>query len=121
MNWKEFEYLSRTIMSAEFQTILVEKNPIGFPKRFDLVCDEKKIVGDAKFLSLVRGVSTPPAKLMEITGHTWLLEKCNANIRFLVFGNQKEVIDMWLKKYGSIESPVRLYFIDSNSRLERLR
>lgn len=120
-SWQQFEQLARTTMSREFETKFVEKNPNGFPKKFDFVSDEKGIVGDAKYLSLVKRAQTPPAKLMEITAHIWLLEKCQANVRFLVFGNQIEVINKWLKKYGSIQFDVRLYFLSDSNILERLR
>ena len=32
------------------------------------------VLGDAKFLTLVRGVQIPPAKFMEIAGHVWMVQ-----------------------------------------------
>lgn len=37
MNWKEFEDLARSIMTRHFGVELIEKNPEGFPKKFDMV------------------------------------------------------------------------------------
>ena len=88
--------MARKTMSDYFGVRLVEKKPRGFPKKFDMVSVDGTIIGDAKYLTLVHGKKFPPAKMMEITGHVWLLEKVNVNIRFLVFGNQKEVPNLWL-------------------------
>jgi len=107
-------------MGRFFQVRLVKKNPRGFPKTFDLVSDDEQIVGDAKFLTLVKGKKTPPAKLMEISGHVWLLEEVNARRRFLVFGNQREVPSLWLEKYGELAGQVEFYFLDEGGSIERL-
>jgi hypothetical protein len=120
-NWKEFEIFARNIMSKHFGVELFEKEPRGFPKRFDLVSKDEKILGDAKYLTLVRGKSMPPAKFMEITGHVWLLEKVKAERRFLVFGNQKRVPEWWLEKYGKLVKNVEFYFLDHEGSLERLK
>lgn len=72
MSWRQFEDLARKTMSQYFGVTLVEKNPKGFPKRFDMVSADESIVGDSKYLTLVRKGGYPPAKMMEITGHVWL-------------------------------------------------
>lgn len=54
---------ARNHLSAYFGVSLLEKNPSGFPKKFDMVAEDDKIIGDAKFLTLVRGEKLPPAKL----------------------------------------------------------
>lgn len=108
-------------MSQYFGVRLTEKNPSGFPKRFDMVSPNENIVGDAKFLTLVHKRNLPPAKFMEIAGHVWLLEKVNAKRRLLVFGNQKRVPEWWLEKYGSLAQNVEFYFIDNKENVERLK
>lgn len=120
MDWKEFQKLATRMMSKYLGTPLIEKNPNGFPKRFDMVSPDEKIVGDVKFLTLVRGEKLPPAKFMEIAGHVWLLESVNTERRFLVFGNQREVAVSWLKKYGKLVKNVEFYFIDEHSNVEKL-
>ena len=120
-NWREFEEFARKIMSQYFGVRLTEENPVGSPKRFDMVSPNEDIVGDAKFLTLVHKRDLPPAKFMEIAGHVWLLEKVNAKRRFLVFGNQKRVPEWWLEKYGSLVQNVELYFIDDGGNVERLK
>ena len=121
MDWKEFEEFARKIMSQYFGVILTERTPKGVPKKFDMVSPDMDIVGDAKFLTLVKGKKLPPAKFMEITGHVWLLEKVNANKRFLAFGNQRRVPEWWLEKYGDLVKNIEFYFIDDNGNLERLK
>lgn len=121
-NWKEFEEFAREIMSEYFGVELT-KNPKGFPKGFDMISpdEEKGIIGDAKFLTLIHRRKLPPAKFMEIAGHVWLLEKVKARRRFLVFGNQKRVPEWWLEKYGNLVESVEFYFIDDKGNVERLK
>jgi hypothetical protein len=121
MNWKEFEDLARKIMTRYFGVRLIEKNPEGFPKRFDMVSTDENIIGDAKYLTLVHRERFPPAKMMEIAGHVWLLEKVNAKTRFLVFGNQRSVPEKWLEKYGNYVQNIDFYFIDAQQNLEKMR
>ncbi len=104
-------------MIAYFGVELAERRIPGFPKKFDLVSANYSIVGDAKYLSLVNGVSPPPAKLMEITGHVWLLEQTNAQVKFLVFGNQRQVPELWLRKYGQLKRSVEFYFLSGEGFL----
>jgi hypothetical protein len=40
--------------------------------------------------------------------------------RFLVFGNQREVPELWLKKYHTLVDDVGFYFLDEGGRLEQL-
>jgi hypothetical protein len=120
MSWRQFEGLAREAMGQYFGVKLFEKNPRGFPKRFDMVSADESIVGDSKYLTLVNETRYPPAKMMEITGHVWLLEKVNAKTRFLVFGNQRDVPEKWLEKYGAYKQNVDFYFMDKNGFLEKL-
>jgi hypothetical protein len=120
MNWKEFEELARKEMTQYFGVKLVEKNPKSFPKRFDMVSADENIIGDAKYLTLVHRRKFPPAKMMEIAGHVWLLEKVNAKTRFLVFGNQRSVPEKWLEKYGNYARNIDFYFIDDHANVGKM-
>ena len=121
MTWQEFEEHARKYMTIYFDKDFIEKNPDNFPKRFDLVSLYKVIVCDAKYLTMVHGRGFPPAKMMEISGHVWLLEKVNTKRRFLVFGNQKQVPVEWLNKYGNLPTTVEFYFLDAHGQVENLR
>jgi hypothetical protein len=93
----------------------------GIPKLFDLVSSDKTIIGDAKYLTMVRGTSIPPAKFATIAEYVWLLEKTGAKKKFLVFGKDKRVPLEWLKRYGSLVNHIDFYFIDENQKLEKLK
>lgn len=118
MNWKEFQDFVSKEMGNYFGVHFSEKNPGGFPKRFDMVSPDEDIVGDAKYLTLVNGVSEPPAKFMEIAGHMWLLEHLPAKRKFMVFGNQREVPELWLKKYGKLVENVEFFFLSDDGKLD---
>jgi len=120
MDWKQFQAFASIEMGKRFGVQFSERNPKGFPKRFDMVSPDEQIIGDAKYLTLVRGIALPPAKFMEIAGHMWLLEHVPAKHKFLVFGNQREVALLWLKKYGKLVESVELYFLSDDGKLDML-
>ena len=99
-------------MSQYFGVRLQKGRVEGVPKVFDLVSSEGRIVGDSKYLSMVRGERLPPAKFSNIAEHVWLLEKTEADRRFLVFGNDHRVPIKWLEKYGPLVSNVEFFFIE---------
>lgn len=121
MNAREFESLARTVMSQHFGVELREAQPRDFPKRFDCVSPDMRVVGDAKYLTLVRGTRMPPAKFSMIAEHVWLLERLSAQSRFLVFGNQRRVPESWLAKYGHLVNSVEFYFLSDDGAPTRLR
>ena len=121
MNWREFEEFARQKMGAHMHATFTERQPTGFPTRFDMVSEDESIVGDAKYLTLVGGTRMPPAKFMEISGHVWLLERLKAERRFLVFGNQRRVAEWWIEKYGHLVQTVEFYFLKDDGSLQRLR
>lgn len=86
----------------------------------NIFSEDGKIVGDAKFLTMVRGERIPPAKFMEISGHVWMLEKVNADRKFLVFGNDIRVPKGWLKRYCRFVKEVEFFFIDEKFKVHKL-
>lgn len=116
-----FEKIAQKIMSETFQKPLSPKYIPGVPKKFDLVSDDFSIIGDVKYYTLVRGSDNPPAKFSTIAEYVWLLEKTKAITKFLVFGNDIRVPEIWLKKYGSLVINVGFYFISDDGKLTQLR
>jgi hypothetical protein len=117
----EFEEKACIFMSKYYsQKLFAGKYP-GVPKTFDMLSDNNEIVGDAKFYTMVRGISLPPAKFATIAEHVWLLEKTDAKHKFLIFGNDKRVPKEWLKRYGGLVDGVDFFFYDVNDeKIERL-
>jgi hypothetical protein len=91
------------------------------PKIFDLVSSDHRIIGDAKYFTLVGGTALPPAKFSIIAEHVWLLERTSADVRFLIFGNDREVPARWLVKYGSLTQCVSFFFLHQSGTLETLQ
>ena len=120
MDWKAFEGLAREHVGAHLGVRLTAQRLPEYPKCFDLVSADGIYVGDAKYLTLVRGVKLPRAKFMEIAGHVWLLERTPAQRRFLVFANQRRVAEWWLEKYGQLVETVEFYFLSDDGVLEHL-
>jgi len=116
----QFEVLAGRVLSRHFGVILQPGQVPGVPKRFDLVSPDGAIVGDAKYYTLVRGVNLPPAKFSIIAEHVWLLEKTQADRRFLVFGNDAHVPRLWLERYGHLAAGVTFFFLHDDGRLDVL-
>jgi len=117
----KFEGAARKVMSTHFGVPLVKGKAQGILKEFDMISADGKIVGDAKYFTMVRGVSIPPAKFSTIAEHVWLLEKTSANCKFLIFGNDRRVPREWLRKYGHLVKDVIFYFLDEQKQtLEKL-
>ncbi|MCD4820928.1 MAG: hypothetical protein K8R11_02370 [Methanococcoides sp.] len=108
----EFEEKARIFMSKYYSGPLFAGKYPGVPKIFDMISAENKIVGDAKFYTMVRGKFLPPAKFATIAEHVWLLEKTEAKHRFLIFGNDKRVPEEWLKRYGALVDVLEFFFYD---------
>ena len=100
--------------SHSFSKRKVDLNGVMF--EFDLVSDDGEIIGDAKFL---KNVKDPAAKWDNISHYIWLLEHSRAKIKFMVFGNDREVPERYLKRFEPLTGDVEFYFF-SNERLERL-
>jgi len=118
---QEFEEIARQVMADYFEfkepdELSPGKVP-GFPKLFDFVSPDKKIVGDAKYLTMVRGKRIPPAKFSTIAEYVWMLEKTDARVKFIVFGNDRRVPEEWLVRYGKLVSEVRFFFLELKDRI----
>ena len=107
----QFEDLARQAFSQRFGVPLEEAQVPGVPKLFDMVSLDGSIVGDAKYFAMVGGQRLPPAKFSIIAEHVWLLEKSQAQRKFLVFGNDIEVPKRWLARYGHLRGDVVFYFM----------
>jgi len=115
-----FETLARRVLSDYYAVDLIPASLAGIAKLFDFVSPDRRIVGDAKYFSLVGGVGLPPAKFSIIAEHVWLLEKTSAPTTFLVFGNDRAVPQRWLARYGVLASSVAFFCVYDDGTLECL-
>lgn len=116
----EFEEFGRKAMENYFGTEFQSREADGVPKVFDYISPDARVVGDAKYFSMVRGTRVPPAKFSTIAEHVWLLERVEAETKFLLFGNEKRVPERWLERYGGLVSGIGFYFLDNEGRLSIL-
>ncbi len=117
---REFEEIARASLSNEFKTKLNKRLHSFVPKIFDFISQNEEIVGDAKYYTMVGGVSNPPAKFSTIAEHVWLLEKTNSKIKILAFGNDIRVPVEWLRLYGLLVRGIKFFFIENDGKLKEL-
>ncbi len=79
--------------------------------KFDLVSTDSQIVGDAKWL---KNISVPAAKWQTIAECIWLLQKVPAQRVFMVFGQDAEVAERYLRRVGPLTAPLEFYFLDGS-------
>lgn len=112
---------ARRVLSARWGTTLQRRAavlPGGEARLFDLVSGNGRIVGDVVWLEdrgrTVEAKSAAIAEAVLIVGHVLGTVR-----RFLVFGQDGEVLNHWLGRYRLLLDGVEVWFLDGD-RLERL-
>ena len=112
---------ARRVLSARWGTSLHRRSaalPGGEARSFELVSGNGRIVGDVVWLEgrgdTVGAKSAAIAEAVLIVSHV-----TNADRRFLVFGEDWDVLSRWLARYRLLLDDVEVWFLDGD-RLERL-
>lgn len=111
-DWRSFESYARRYFSMLWNVDFAERSvKVGgeVPWRFDLVSADLQIVGDAKWL---KNIAVPAAKWQAIAECIWLLQKVDARRIFMVFGQDAEVPERYLRRVRALTTPVEFYFLD---------
>ena len=112
---------ARRVLSARWGTGLQRRAaalPGAEARVFELVSGNGRIVGDVVWLD-GRG-DTPEAKSAAIAEAVLIVAHVvRADRRFLVFGQDRDVLDRWLTSYRLLLDGVEVWFLDGD-RLERL-
>lgn len=115
-----FEMFARQHFSNHWHVDLAERSVLVsgmVPKKFDLVSRDERYIGDAKWY---RNISVPAAKWSTISEYVWQLQRSTAEKVFLVFGNDIEIPQRYLKRFGPLVAPVEFYFLDRTGHLRLL-
>jgi hypothetical protein len=112
--WRDFEEYARRYFSELWGVELQPRNVTiegTVPWKFDLVSPDFRYVGDAKWL---KNIKVPAAKWQAIAEYVWLLQKIPAEKTFIVFGQDAEVAERFLKRVRALTEPVEFYFLDES-------
>jgi len=115
-----FAERAREAMSAHLGVPLAPGGIGGVPRVFELVSPDRNIAGCAVYYAPVQRQRLPPAKFSLIGERVWLLEKAGAQVAFLVFGYDRDVPLLWLKRYGHLAPNVQFYYLSDEGALEAL-
>jgi hypothetical protein len=115
-----FTAFARNVLSAYYGADLAPRIVPCVRKLFALVSPDYEAVGEAKYIASVGGIGSSPAKFAIISEYVWLLEKSRAAHTFLVFGNDRQVPSLWLKRYSNLASEVAFFYLTGDGGLERL-
>lgn len=117
---QDFTALAQTALSAYFGVTLQPGVVAGVPHCFDLVAPAGDIVGDSLYYPQATQSHWPSAKFAVISERVWLLTQTAARTRFLVFGNDRDIPAVWLRRYGALASEVTCYFLSAAGELDCL-
>lgn len=111
---------ARRVLSGRWGSGLQRRNavlPGGEARLFELVSGNGRIVGDVVWLDGRGDAEAKFATIAEavlIVGHV-----TKADRRFLVFGQDRDIVSRWLGRYRLLLDEVEVWFLDGD-RLERL-
>jgi hypothetical protein len=109
-DWRSFEDYARGYFSKMWHIDLQPRRILvggQVPWNMDLVSPDYQIVGDAKWL---KNVPVPAAKWQAIAEYIWILQKVEAERVFMVFGQDAEVAERYLKRVRPLTAPLEFYF-----------
>lgn len=113
-DWRQFEVYARSYFTKRWGVRLEERTVQvngQVPWKFDLVSPDHRMVGDVKWL---KNISVPAAKWQAIAEYIWLLQKVPADKVFIVFGQDAEVAERYLKRVRPLTAPLEFYFLDGD-------
>lgn len=113
VDWRSFENHARSYFSDLWGVDLRERSVMvggSVPWKLDLVSRDHRYVGDAKWL---KNIAVPAAKWQAIAECIWLLQKVETEHVFMVFGQDVEVAERFLKRVRPLTAPVEFYFLDA--------
>ena len=111
---------ARLVLSARWGTALdqrVAALPGGVPHVFRLVSGNGRLVGEALWLA---DLGSPEHRSAAISENAWVMAHVvNVDRRFLVLGEERDLVGRWLDRHGSMLDGVELWFLEGDV-LERL-
>jgi len=117
---QDFTALAQTALSGFFGVTLQPGIVAGVPHCFALMSPAGDIVGDSLYYPQAQQYHWPPAKFAVISERVWLLTQTAARVRFLVFGNDRDIPELWLRRYGALVPDVACYFLSAVGELDWL-
>jgi hypothetical protein len=111
---------ARLVLSARWGTALdqrVAALPGGVSQRFRLVSGNGRLVGEALWLG---DLGPPEHRSATISEAVWVAAHVvNVDRRFLVLGQERDLVGRWLDRHAPMLDGVELWFLEGD-RLERL-
>jgi hypothetical protein len=107
-----FENRARSVLSEMLGVHLTSQRVTvapGLVKGFDLVSADRTVIGDAKYYKTLR---VPAAKWSTIAEYVWLLQHVDAKRRFMVFGNDRDVPERWLRRFFPLVGDVDFFYLE---------
>ncbi len=128
MSWQDFEEQAREAIEKELGVTLGsgKVNINGKQKNFDLINNEKRIVGDVKHYKTTSGGNRPSAKFSTLNEYVWimqLLEKYDNTKwkKLFVIGEDLEMAKKYINEFNSWLSDIEFYFFSKETGLKKIR
>jgi hypothetical protein len=126
--WSAFEVQARHAMEEKLGIELGSRGLSinGKIKKFDLVNETKRIVGDIKLYRTTSGGNRPSAKFSTLNEYVWLmqlLEKYTGNKwrKLLIIGEDYKMTRQYVMEYDKWLDDTEIYFFSRKSGFEKIR
>lgn len=127
MKSKKFEEIARNAIQKKLGCKLNngKLNITGKDKNFDLVNENKRIVGDVKHYSMTKGGNIPSAKFSTLNEYAWLMQRLerSTNLKWkkiFVIGADKPLVKKYIKTYGKWLDDIEVYYCSERGEINRI-
>ena len=128
MKSKKFEEIARNAIQKKLGCKLNngKLNITGKDKNFDLVNENKRIVGDVKHYSMTKGGNIPSAKFSTLNEYAWLMQRLerSTNLKWkkiFVIGADKPLVKKYIKTYGKWLDDIEVYYCSERGEINRIK
>lgn len=128
MDWEKFEEIASKAIQKELGCNLNNEkiNITGKDKKFDLVNEDRKIVGDIKYYSMTKGGNTPSAKFSTLNEYAWLMQRLEISTKhkwkkIFVIGTNEDIIKKYIKIYEKWLDDIEIYYCSENGRIKKFK
>lgn len=126
--WSNFEIQARNAIERHLGVELgsrgVDIN--GKIKRFDLVNEKERIVGDIKQYTTTKGGHRPSAKFSTLNEYAWLmqlLDKFSGQKwrKLFVVGEDRDMTEQYAREFDKWLDDIEIYFFSAKTSLQKIR
>jgi len=127
-SWADFEEKARLAIEEELNIRLPSRriDINGKLKKFDLVNEHEKVVGDVKHYKTTSGGNRPSAKFSTLNEYVWIMQLLENHDgahwkKLFVVGEDLEMLKKYIAEFDRWLGDIEFYFFSEGSGLAKIR